>query len=285
MPNEPAHAFRAMLDSYLRARSSRLLFAIAAALVALPAHSILIRPDRDDAEYLEMATRYESSIILEAPDGEGVLVAPRWVLTTAHMAQALKDLKALPTLRFAGKSYEIQSMTLHPEWKKGSAQSDIALILLKKQVTGVVPTPFYRDKDELGKTVVIVGHGYTGVIGAKPFPKERWDRNKRAAVNTVDGVTPAILRMQIKNADEASDLQGAAAPGDSGGPAFIETPDGLFVAGIGSATDDTNGNKIVGDPGDWELYVRVSTFVPWLEAVILDQTKRELESMLDPDRR
>jgi hypothetical protein len=30
----------------------------AALLAALPAQSLLIRPDRDDAEYVELATRY-----------------------------------------------------------------------------------------------------------------------------------------------------------------------------------------------------------------------------------
>jgi hypothetical protein len=252
---------------------------------ALPAAAILIRPDRDDAEYLEMATRYESSVILEAPDGEGVLIAPRWVLTAGHMAKALQEMKALPKLHFGGKEFEIQALFIHPEWKKGLAQSDVALIQLKKAVEKVEPTPLYRDTDEMGKTVVIVGHGYTGKIGEKPLPKERWDKKKRASVNTVDRVMPRLLALKIKPPDEASDLQGAAAPGDSGGPAFVETPAGLFVIGIGSATDDANSNGIIGDAGDWELYVRVSTFVPWIEAVMLDAAKKEVDSMLDPDRR
>lgn len=266
-------------------QTTRFLLAIGAAALALPAHSILIRADRDDAEYLEMATRYESSVILEAPDGEGVLIAPRWVLTVAHMGKALQEMKASPKLRFAGEEHEIQSITLHPGWKAGTAQSDIALILLKKPVKGVEPTPAYRETDEMGKTVVIVGHGYNGIIGDKPWPRERWDRKKRAAVNTVDRVTPILLGLQIKPADEASDLQGAATPGDSGGPAFIETPAGILVAGIGSATDDANGNKIVGDPGDWELYVRVSAFVPWIEAVMLDVAAKEAAAFMDPERR
>jgi hypothetical protein len=263
----------------------RAILLLAFLCCALPCAAILIRPDRDDAEYQEMATKFESSIILDAPDGEGVLIAPRWVLTAAHMAKALQEMKALPKLRFAGKEYEIQSMTLHPEWKKGLPQSDIAVIQLRRAVPDVDPTPLYREQDEMGKVVVIVGHGYTGLIGGKPLPKEKWDRKKRAAVNTVDRVTPRLIALKIKPPEEASDLQGAAAPGDSGGPAYVQTEAGLFVIGIGSATDDTNDNKIIGDPGDWELYVRVSTFVPWIEAVILDATKRELDRMLDVDGR
>ncbi|MBC8022016.1 MAG: trypsin-like serine protease [Burkholderiales bacterium] len=248
---------------------------------AWPAAAILIRADRDDAEYLELASKYTSSLLLNAPDGEGVLIAPRWILTAAHMAKALEELKPVPRIVIAGREHRIQSFHLNPDWKKGVPASDIALIYLERAVTSIEPTPLYREKDEGGKTVVIVGHGYTGKIGEKPLAKERWDRKKRAAINTVDRISPRLLGLKIKTADEASDLQGAAAPGDSGGPAFLETPQGLFVVGIGSATDDANANGIIGDAGDWELYVRVSTFVPWIEAVMVDVAKRELTDLLD----
>src|ERR1043165_6577920 len=52
---------------------------LAALLAAVPAQAILVRADRDDTEYVELATRYPSSIAL-APGIEGVLIAPRWVL-------------------------------------------------------------------------------------------------------------------------------------------------------------------------------------------------------------
>ena len=246
-----------------RFRRTPAITLLAALLAATHSHAILIRPDRDDAEYLELATRYPSSIILNAPDGEGVLISRRWVLTAAHMVKALQELKTAPRLQFAGRSYEIQSMFAHPEWKKGNP-FDIGLILLRTPVEGVEPTPLYRSKDEGGKTVVIVGHGYTGKIGEKPS-RENWDRKARAAINTVDRLSPRTLGLLIKPPDDASDLQGAAAPGDSGGPLFIEVDGAPFVAGIGYGTDDTNNDGIVGNVGDWELYVRVSTFVDWIE--------------------
>lgn len=247
---------------------------------ALPAAALLIRPDRDDSEYLELASRYTSSVLLNAPDGEGVLIASRWVLTAAHMAKALQEMKALPKLEFGGREYEIRSLHIHPDWRKGGA-ADIALLLLKDYVKGVEPTPIYRERDEGGKSIVIVGHGHTGKIGEKPLPRERWDRKKRAAINTVDRVSPRTLALLIKPADEASDLQGAAAPGDSGGPAYIQTAEGLFVAGIGYATDDTNADGIVGNAGDWEIYARVSAFAPWIEAVMTDVAAKEAEALLD----
>ena len=269
----------------------RFLAATLACLWASPAAAILIRPDRDDAEYLELATRYTSSVSLNAPDGEGVLIAARWVLTAAHMAKALQELKPVPKVSIGARQHEIQAFFIHPDWKKGGP-ADIALILLK-DASSVTPTPLYRNSDEGGKGVVIVGSGYSGKIGQKPSrgceapgnKDYRWDRKRRAAINTVDRVTPRILGLKIKPPDEASDLQGAAAPGDSGGPAYIENDEGLFVAGIGYATDDSNADGIVGNPGDWELYVRVSAFVPWIEATMTGVARREVDQLLGEDDR
>ena len=262
----------------------RSILLIAALCASLPCAAILIRPDRDDAEYLELATKYPASVLLNAPDGEGVLIAPRWILTAAHMVKALEVLKPLPRVTIGKRAFEIQSMHANPDYRKGNPASDIGLIYLKRAVDDdeIQPVPLYKENDEGGKTVIIVGHGYTGKIGGKPLPKEQWDRKKRAAINTIDRVSPRTLGLKIKAADEASDLQGAAAPGDSGGPALVETPDGAFVIGIGTATDDTNANGIVGDPGDWEIYVRVSFFVPWIEAVMVGVHRDELRGIMDP---
>jgi hypothetical protein len=244
---------------------------VSAALVSLPlpACAILIRPDRDDAEYLELATRYAASIALPA-GGEGVLIAPRWVLTAAHRAKALQEMKPAPKLALGGRDHDIEAVHLHPEWKSGEA-NDIALVLLRKDVTGVEPTPIYRASDESGKGVVIVGHGESGKIGASMMAR---DGRKRAAINTVDRFAPRTLGLRIKPAEEASDLQGTAAPGDSGGPAIVETKDGLFVAGVGH-----------GSEGEWETYARVSAFASWIDAVMLDIARKEANSLLDPERR
>ena len=249
-------------------------------VISLPAYAILTRADRDDAEYLELATRYTSSLPLNAADGEGVLIAPRWVLTAAHRAKALQEMPAPRKLRFGERDHEIEATFLHPDWKPGGP-SDLALVLLKDAVRGIEPTRLYRDSDEGGKTLVIVGHGHTGTLGGKSLAKEKWDRKKRAAINTVDRVTPRTLGLQIKKDEDASDLQGAATPGDSGGPAYIQTDDGLFVAGIGIAPERSNADGIVGNPGDWELYTRVSAFVPWIEGVMVEEAKREAQRLLD----
>ena len=229
-----------------------LLAALAACLAVLPAAALTIRPDRDDAEYLELATRYPSSVALSLPDGgEGVLIAPRWVLTSAPRAKALQDARPVPRLRFGEDEHEIQALFV----------KDLGLILLRKAVRAIEPSRLYRDNDENGKAVAIVGHGNA-------------DRKKRAAINTVDRVEARTLGLRVKPLDDASDLQGAAAPGDVGAPLFVEAPAGIFVAGILSSIS-----------GEWETYARVSAFVPWIEATMLDVAAKEAAALMDPERR
>ena len=78
----------------------------------------------------------------------------------------------------------------------------------------------------------------------------------------------------LQHDDEASELQGAATPGDSGAAAFIETARGLFVAGILRATDS-----------EWETYARISAYAAWIDAVMIDMARKEADDLLDPQRR
>jgi len=228
---------------------ARYLLGVTVAALALPAQPIQVRPDRDDAEYLELATRYPSAVAL--PEGEGVLIAARWVLTSAARAKALRDAKPMPRLLLGEEAHEIQSVTV----------GDVGLVFLRKGVPDIEPSRLYRGDDEAGKTVAIAGHGNA-------------DRKKRASINTIDRVEARTLGLRVKPLDDASDLQGRAVAGDIGAPLFIEAPAGIQVAGILASID-----------GDWETYARVSVLAPWIEAVMLDATKREMESLMDPDRR
>ena len=242
-------------------RSIRIALVLAAAFAALPAAAILIRADRDDAEYLEMASKYASSVAIPVPGGgEGVLIAPRWVLTSAQVASALQAMKSRPELTLDGRTYDIEDVLVYPAWRAGTPSSDIALVYLRKAVRGVKPTPLYKAGDEGGQAVVIVGHGAA-------------DGKARAAINTVDRVSPKVLALLVKKPEEASDLQGSLSPGDRGGPAYIQEKDDLFVAGIAIGPDAND------DKG--QLYTRVSAFVPWIEKALDKAAKEELREQLE----
>ena len=239
--------------------------ALAAALAALPAAAILTRADRDDEEYRELATRYPAAVGLEAAGGSGVLLAPRWILTSADRAAALRARAGAARIRIAGRAHEVQELFLHPDWKPGG-ESDLALVFLREPAEGAEPSRLYRDRDEAGQAARIVGFGESGRIGARA-PRTR-DGRPRAAINTVDRVTPRTLGLRLKGPEDASDLQGAIAAGDGGAPAFLEVGGLILVAGIASRTEDANADGIAGGIGDWETYTRVSAFAAWIDEVM-----------------
>ena len=149
---------------------------------------------------------------------------------------------------------------MYPTWRAGTPSSDIALVYLKKAVRGVKPTPLYKADDEGGQAVVIVGHGAA-------------DGKARAAINTIDRVSPKVLTLLVKKPDEASDLQGSLSLGDRGGPAYLQEKDDLFVAGIAIGPDESDGNA--------QLYTRVSAFVPWMQEAFDKAAKAELRDQFE----
>jgi hypothetical protein len=243
--------------------SFRAWFFLAAAAAAFPAAAIVTRPDRDDTEYLELASRYASAVALGSY-GEGALIAPRWILTSANVAGAMREAKGALRLRMGAAERGVQAILTPPE-------GDIALVLLTEPIEGVEATPIYRDADEQRRAVVVAGHGAAGRIGESAVVR---DGKTRAAINTVDRVEPRTLGLRLKGPDDASDLQGAAGPGDEGAPAFIETNGHVFVAGIaqgprGGAMPRT---------GDWDLYARVSSYADWIDAAMFKAAADEAQN-------
>ena len=246
---------------------ARLAAALALSCSVFPAHALLIRPDRDDAEYRELATRYTAAVALPG-GGEAVLIAPSWLLTTAKRAQALPP---GARVKIGESAYAVKSVRVHPSFAGGAA-NDIALVQLRSGVPEEIePLQLYRGNDEGGKGVVIVAHGPGGTIGSAARAD---DARARGAINTIDRIGERVFGIRVKPGDEASDLQGALTPAETGAPAIVETTQGLFLVGVATAIE-----------GDWETYARASAYASWIESAMLDTAKREVEQMLDPERR
>jgi hypothetical protein len=243
--------------------------ALVLAFLALPAHAILIRADRDDAEYVEMATRYASSVFIEPIASGGALVASRWILTDGASAKRLDAIGPRPMLKIGTGGARVQSVFLAPDQRLG-------LVLLDAPVRGVQPNALYRGADEQGKTAVLASFGPTGTIGA---PGTREEKLRRAGINTVDRVDAAMLGLRIKPLDDASDLQAAAVDGDRGSPLYVENDDGIFVIGIAAPSQPA------AEFGASNLYARVSTALGWIEETMLEEAKGEMNRLLDPERR
>ncbi len=235
---------------------------------------IVIRHDRPDARYLALGERYRNVLVeLNLPrradparrggNGLGVLIAPHWVLTAAHVAADLRQRAARgDTLRVtvAGRDYAIQAIAIHESWTDGGP-SDIALVRLATDVPSPRVASPWTARDEVGRVVTVVGSGDTGTGLTGPA---RADGRLRGATNRVEDAGADVLRWTFDDPSSpgTTDLEGISGPGDSGGPALLEVEGRLWVLGVSVAQDGMGRGR--GRYGVVEYYTRVSSYADWI---------------------
>ncbi len=234
------------------------LAVVAGAVLCAPqASAIITRHDVDDWRYVQYGDEHRGPVVqlgLPASDdhapmlysGMGTLIAPDWVVTAAHATQ-----------------YDNQSYA-----------NDIALIHLARPVRAPEAACLYEASDEAGKIVTLVGSGMPG--NGRDGPSADPDGRVRGATVRVGTAEETILRwlFHAPRTRGVTPLEGISAPGDSGGPALIETRAGFCVAGVSSSQRvnvelDEHGQPLPGQAGEGhygvtEVYTRVSRFVRWI---------------------
>jgi len=221
--------------------------------------AIIIRHDRPDERYRALGARFPA-VGSVGRAGAGTLIAPQWVLTAAHVAAGMrKD----ATITFAGIEYAIERIVVHPRWRE-MGPADIALVKLTRPVADVRPIAIYHGRDEAGKTIVFVGNGGTGTGLTGPQRPE--DGVTRGATNVVDSADDDWLYFTFDEPPSGTDLEGISGPGDSGGPAILETPDSTTIVGV--SVYGRPGTRGRGTYGALEGYTRVSSHAEWIQGVL-----------------
>jgi secreted trypsin-like serine protease len=186
----------------------------------------------------------------------GTLIAKDIVLTAAHcfvdvakeLQMSVEQVRDLTQVAFGlpvitkGLSAEgvqlrhVQQVKVHAGYYVGAvnkaekeAMQDIALIRMEQDAPeGYVPVPVSTDKDFLkkGQTLILAGYGVTNGF-LHPRPKQLMKVDVK-----VDN--PHLTETQFTYRVEQGH---SSCSGDSGGPAYVNTPKGLMVVGLTSWGD------------------------------------------------
>jgi len=199
----------------------------------------------------------------------GTLIAPNWVLTAGHCVDDIRPSR-LSRNKFAvgGKTYAWSSIKIHPTYN--FPDGDVALIKLSTSVTGITPASLRTVAPRVGETMTIVGFGLTGT-GATGTTGG--SGIKRFGSVVLDGIEPKFVTWNF-NSPELNNT----APGDSGGPGFI---DGL-IASVCSGGSNSDAGW-----GDESFNTRTDAYRTWINttmgrAASLDAVPIGIRALVSP---
>lgn len=263
------------------------LLLLALLATSFTAGAIVIRDDVDDSRYRVPAS--ELPALVDMPgEGHGVLIAPQWVLTAAHTISWQSEIKEVSV---NGIPRSVERLVVHDGYRKPpqelidqalstgdatlimvllASSDDIALIKLVSPITDVIPVALYKDSDELGQDIKIIGKGATGTgaIGLGHMDPHRTEL--RRAFNTISSADGRWFCHVFDQAPSGLPLEGTTGGGDSGGPSLIQVDDRWLVAGLASWIVG-HGHAVTsrsGRYGQASCNVRLSHYAEWIQSVI-----------------
>ncbi|HTM19298.1 MAG TPA: trypsin-like serine protease [Kofleriaceae bacterium] len=196
-------------------------------------------------------------------DCSGVLIAPDLVLTAGHCAGGITAV----VLNTTDLSQPVETIPVAQEIEYPRSQQtyDITLLILESPST-VAPRPIatgcIRDTYLIdGAPVEIVGYGAYDAQGTM------YDNFLREAETTItDADCSSVDRGCVSGISPGGELGAGGGGidtcfGDSGGPLYLKTPAGAFVAGLTSRSWD----DAVEPCFDGGIYVRPDAVIDWIE--------------------
>lgn len=247
--------------------------------------AVVMRHDVDPKLYQPTST---PSYYVDMPhEGSGVLIAPQWILSAAHVIYY--DGYEGKEITVAGKTHVIEKVIIHPDYQtpkeellSGDAKplldflyqrSDLVLIKLTEPVIHVEPVARFYGSDEVGRLTRSYGSGATGTGLSGEIIATKTKRELHVFENRIEATSERHLTMRFDRGEAALAIEGIHGSGDSGGPTVTRI-DGIdYLVGIQSFRDFHGDLKDFkgGLYGSSSVLCRVSAFNQWIDQTIAEQ--------------
>ncbi len=257
-----------------------LLIVLMLALLGLsPAQAIIIRHDQLDSRYIVYAQQYPQLFYLYTRFDNKVcvatLISAQWAITAGHCTEETplaETINAGETYQVSldDNDYTVAELVVHPAYKHPQQIQavDLALIKLDRPVTSIRPVSLYQELDELDKVVSFVGWGFSGMGTPGIMDNDGKMRRAQNKVMNAGKWLEFVFDDPRETNSTALPLEGIPGLGDSGGPALLETPQGMMIMGVALGEINNPNAPQQGAYGSISLYERVSTHYAWILQVI-----------------
>ncbi len=203
----------------------------------------------------------------------GTLVAPDVVLTAGHCI----DIEPIFVVTHAdslepGTPRDLVAVKWSRAYPRWEDRFDIGVVVLQRMARtpprAIATACLANQQLAAGAAVTIVGYGAISPNGSDD--NVRLHAARIAVIDPFCEYAPGCSRAAGTNAEFAAGGRGTdACYGDSGGPAYIQTPRGYALAGVTSRALDVEGLPC----GNGGIYTRADKVVAWIQSV----TERRLE--------
>ncbi|KXJ61396.1 MAG: hypothetical protein AXW14_09420 [Alteromonas sp. Nap_26] len=250
-------------------KTTPLVLVLSSISTTFDANAIVIRHDKPDAEYQQLAKGL-TPYVAHLDSCVATVIDNYWLVTAAHCVNANEHYPV--SITHLQNEYPVMHIIGHPDFAK-SGDSDIALLQLAWPLIGAKYAPLYENKDEKGKQITLIGNGTTGNGLTGDSLRDGVFRGATNVISITDG---HWMSFKFNEPAEGTEFEGVSGTGDSGGPAFIFQSGVPFLAGVSCCQEA----DVQGSYGATEHYSRISTHIEWLRE---QQRARRKVPVLDSD--
>lgn len=220
--------------------------------------------------------------------GGGTLVGDQWVITAAHAVEGLSASNLEVWLGITDLDDATSRLTIgvleihiHPDFSSdsGTSVNDLALLLLDRRVSSILPIPLVEDEGDLGEGDPVKTAGWGTTMNGMIEPSQLLQKADAEIVSQMSATS--VFGGVIDSTHlPAKDPAGTASPcvGDSGGPLVRN------VAGTDRLAGLVSFGSLPCNPALPTIYTRIPSFLPWITER-LDLTASPPEPLLSGNGR